>query len=212
MWSPPEGEKIWTETQYNFSEERVNKSKTSKTKKGNSREESTTSALLLLLFFSWKNLKSKNAQVRILGSVRYMWLKTKNYYLKIFVKIRIEIKIYKILFKNWKLLFETIIKHPNWVTSFKLFSLCMWFFTLLVIYIKRIDGAISLAIEMSVFKEPPYRRPDDNNDLEGGRRESERVCFLSLYFYFYFCFCFYFFPNLFLLLLRIWNWMCTFLN
>ena len=117
--------------------ERVNKSKSSKTKKGNSREESTTSALLLLLFFSWKNLKSKNAQVRILGSVRYMWLKTKNYYLKIFVKIRIEIKIYKILFKNWKLLFETIIKHPNWVTSFKLFSVYVWFFTLLVIYILR---------------------------------------------------------------------------
>ena len=57
------------ETQYNFSEGRVNKSKTSKSKKGNSREESPTSALLLLFFFSWKNLKNKNAQVRILGEL-----------------------------------------------------------------------------------------------------------------------------------------------
>ena len=94
----------------------------------------------------------------------------------------------------------------------------VWFFTLLVIYIKRIDGAISLATEMNFFKELPYRRHYDNNDLEAGGRESdqeeesvssserlrERVCFLSLYIsisisvsvsiffqtYFYYCYVF----------------------
>ena len=83
----------------------------------------------------------------------------------------------------------------------------MWFLSLLVIYIKRIDGAISLATEMSF----------NNNNLEAKeiRRRSllllvsssvdGYVFFLSL---FLFLFLFLFFSKLifFLLLLRIWNW------
>ena len=125
-------------TWYTFSKyvdkaERVNKSKSSKTKKGNSREESSTSALLLLLlfffFFSWKNLKNKNAQVRILGELLAL--------------------------------------------SFSL-CVCVIFHFTGYIYIKRIDGAISLATEMSFFKGSSYRRHySNNNDLEAGGSQSD---------------------------------------
>ena len=49
--------------------------------------------IYVMLFKNWK-LLFENTN-RLLGSVWYMYLKTKNYYLKIFLKIYVGGKIYK---------------------------------------------------------------------------------------------------------------------
>ena len=54
-------------------------------------------------------------KLRVLLSVWYMCLKTENYCLKSFIKIRVDekcVEINEMLFKNWKLLFRNTHQTP----------------------------------------------------------------------------------------------------